>query len=143
MGWRTAAAVRTARPAGCVRCDSIPLTFVSGVHCVGAAAGGGDAWAQYYAQQQAGGGAGAPGGGAPGAYGGGSYGQQQAQAGQQAAGGQQAAAPAINPITGQPDYSQQWIEYYRSLGMHEQVNSACTAYLLNATIEVLSRGRLR
>ncbi|VDO94040.1 unnamed protein product [Soboliphyme baturini] len=31
-----------------------------------------------------------------------------------------AVAPAINPQTGQPDYSAQWAEYYRSLGMHEQ-----------------------
>uniref|UniRef100_A0A915J1V6 K Homology domain-containing protein n=1 Tax=Romanomermis culicivorax TaxID=13658 RepID=A0A915J1V6_ROMCU len=30
------------------------------------------------------------------------------------------AAPAINPQTGQPDYSAQWADYYRSLGMHEQ-----------------------
>lgn len=30
------------------------------------------------------------------------------------------AAPAINPQTGQPDYSAQWAEYYRSLGMHDQ-----------------------
>ncbi|CAF3358341.1 unnamed protein product [Rotaria socialis] len=27
--------------------------------------------------------------------------------------------PAINPTTGQPDYSQQWIEYYRSIGQGE------------------------
>jgi far upstream element-binding protein len=29
-------------------------------------------------------------------------------------------APAINPQTGQPDYSAQWAEYYRTMGMHEQ-----------------------
>lgn len=28
--------------------------------------------------------------------------------------------PAINPQTGQPDYSAQWAEYYRTMGMHEQ-----------------------
>jgi hypothetical protein len=26
---------------------------------------------------------------------------------------------AINPTTGQPDYSQQWIEYYRSVGQND------------------------
>lgn len=36
-----------------------------------------------------------------------------------------AAAPAggtaaINPSTGQPDYSAQWAEYYRNMGMHDQ-----------------------
>lgn len=29
--------------------------------------------------------------------------------------------PAQN--TGQPDYSQQWIEYYRSLGMHQEADA--------------------
>ncbi|KAK0048732.1 far upstream element-binding protein 2-like isoform X3, partial [Biomphalaria pfeifferi] len=30
------------------------------------------------------------------------------------------AQPTIDPQTGEPDYSQEWIEYYRSLGMiHE------------------------
>ncbi|MCP9265117.1 Far upstream element-binding protein 1 [Dirofilaria immitis] len=33
---------------------------------------------------------------------------------------QTSAAPAVNPQTGQPDYSAQWAEYYRSMGMHEQ-----------------------
>ena len=32
------------------------------------------------------------------------------------------SAPAINPQTGQPDYSAQWAEYYRNLGMHDQAN---------------------
>jgi len=31
--------------------------------------------------------------------------------------------PTINPQTGQPDYSQAWVEYYRSLGMHEQADA--------------------
>lgn len=26
----------------------------------------------------------------------------------------------MNPATGQPDYSLQWAEYYRSLGMHRE-----------------------
>lgn len=33
---------------------------------------------------------------------------------------QTTAAPSVNPQTGQPDYSAQWMEYYRSMGMHEQ-----------------------
>lgn len=80
------------------------------------------AWAYYYA------------------YGGGQPGQQPAGAPQQPAAPQQqqpaqpqqyqqiaAAQPSelrvnhtINPTTGQPDYSQAWVEYYRSQGMlHE------------------------
>merc|ERR1712106_69539 len=34
----------------------------------------------------------------------------------QPGGGGAAPQPSINPATGQPDYSQQWAEYYRSLG---------------------------
>lgn len=30
---------------------------------------------------------------------------------------------SLNPQTGQADYSQAWIEYYRSLGMHEQADA--------------------
>jgi hypothetical protein len=33
------------------------------------------------------------------------------------------AQPSINPTTGQADYSQAWVEYYRSLGMHEQADA--------------------
>ncbi|GMT34877.1 hypothetical protein PFISCL1PPCAC_26174, partial [Pristionchus fissidentatus] len=50
--------------------------------------------------------------------------QQYAAAAQPAA--QAAAAPAaaggaaVNPSTGQADYSAQWAEYYRNMGMHEQ-----------------------
>lgn len=28
----------------------------------------------------------------------------------------------VNPQTGQPDYSQQWAEYYRSVGMHREAD---------------------
>lgn len=33
---------------------------------------------------------------------------------------QQQPTVQINPSTGQPDYSQQWIEYYKSMGMHRE-----------------------
>lgn len=33
---------------------------------------------------------------------------------------QQAGGVQMNPSTGQPDYSLQWAEYYRSLGMHRE-----------------------
>lgn len=29
----------------------------------------------------------------------------------------------INPATGQPDYSQQWIDYYRSMGMAREAEA--------------------
>ena len=32
-------------------------------------------------------------------------------------------APQVNPQTGQPDYSAQWAEYYRSLGMHKEAEA--------------------
>lgn len=34
-----------------------------------------------------------------------------------------AVQPAINPQTGQADYSQAWIEYYRSMGLYEQADA--------------------
>ncbi|VDO94038.1 unnamed protein product, partial [Soboliphyme baturini] len=43
--------------------------------------------------------------------------------------------PAINPQTGQPDYSAQWIEYYRSLGMHDMaafIEQSARAYQQNS-----------
>ncbi|XP_050305974.1 far upstream element-binding protein 2-like isoform X2 [Anthonomus grandis grandis] len=63
------------------------------------------------------------------------YGQQQQQQwggapsqGGDASNGQNAAPPSgapsgpvqMNPSSGQPDYSLQWAEYYRSLGMHRE-----------------------
>lgn len=44
------------------------------------------------------------------------YGQGWEQNQQQ----QQQTSVSVNPTTGQPDYSQQWIEYYKSLGMHRE-----------------------
>lgn len=48
------------------------------------------------------------------------YGSQFQQPGAQPQAAQTSAAPTVNPQTGQPDYSAQWAEYYRSMGMHEQ-----------------------
>ena len=48
------------------------------------------------------------------------YGTQFQQPGAQPQAAQTSAAPTVNPQTGQPDYSAQWVEYYRSMGMHEQ-----------------------
>ncbi|CAH1979711.1 unnamed protein product [Acanthoscelides obtectus] len=69
------------------------------------------------------------GGGYPGPGGGwgmpGGY-QPQQQWGGQGGGGdapggqQQPSSVQVNPSTGQPDYSMQWAEYYRSLGMHRE-----------------------
>ena len=56
------------------------------------------------------------GGGRGGHYGGGGGGHY----GGGGAGGQPQGAPAINPATGQPDYSAQWADYYRSLGMTKE-----------------------
>ncbi|CAG9853562.1 unnamed protein product [Phyllotreta striolata] len=53
----------------------------------------------------------------------GNYQQQQQWGGQpQGAESQQAPPNSVqmNPSTGQPDYSMQWAEYYRSLGMHRE-----------------------
>lgn len=70
------------------------------------------AWAAYYQQYAA--------------YG--AAGQQTAVAGTGAVAGQSQAAattaqPSVNPSTGQADYSQAWVEYYRSLGMYEQADA--------------------
>uniref|UniRef100_A0A1I7ZYF1 Far upstream element-binding protein 1 n=2 Tax=Steinernema glaseri TaxID=37863 RepID=A0A1I7ZYF1_9BILA len=67
---------------------------------------GGQEWSQYYNQQ-----------GQQGGAQGGQFQQQQQPSAQYQ---QSSSSPAINPQTGQPDYSAQWAEYYRSMGMHEQ-----------------------
>lgn len=38
------------------------------------------------------------------------------------AGNANQAPVQVNPQTGQPDYSAQWAEYYRSLGMHREAD---------------------
>ncbi|XP_056647058.1 far upstream element-binding protein 1 isoform X6 [Diorhabda carinulata] len=65
-----------------------------------------------WALQGAGGGGGTPGGG-----------YQQQQWGGQPQGGDSQPAPGapVNP-SGQPDYSMQWAEYYRTLGMHREAD---------------------
>ncbi|KAI6189601.1 hypothetical protein M3Y97_00026000 [Aphelenchoides bicaudatus] len=45
---------------------------------------------------------------------------QQQGGGQDRPHEQDNAQPAINPVTGAPDYSSQWISYYKSIGLHEQ-----------------------
>lgn len=35
---------------------------------------------------------------------------------------QQSTGVQMNPTTGQPDYSLQWAEYYRSMGMHREAD---------------------
>ena len=88
------------------------------------------AWQAYYQQyygpgMQPAAGAGAGGAAAPSGNGAAGTGAP-ASSGAGGAGGPGGAAavqPTINPQTGQPDYSQAWIEYYRSLGMHEQADA--------------------
>jgi len=60
----------------------------------------------------------------------------------------QPGQPNINPATGQPDYSAQWAEYYRSLGMtreadmidHQQQQQGASAAPTPATPSVSSAG---
>ncbi|CAD5232028.1 unnamed protein product [Bursaphelenchus xylophilus] len=74
--------------------------------------GSGDQYQNQWSQNGYGGGNNQYGGGAP-AY-------QAAQTAQPAAQAQPGQNAQINPQTGQPDYSAQWADYYRSVGMHEQ-----------------------
>ncbi|XP_072390399.1 far upstream element-binding protein 1 isoform X3 [Diabrotica undecimpunctata] len=63
------------------------------------------------------------GGGGGGVGGAGGYQQQQQWGGQPQGADSQSGQPnkvQVNPSTGQPDYSMQWAEYYRSLGMHRE-----------------------
>lgn len=71
------------------------------------------AWAAYYQQYYGAAGAQQATGAAAGQA------QQQASSTQQAS----AVQPTVNPSTGQADYSQAWVEYYRSLGMYEQAEA--------------------
>ncbi|KHN72138.1 Far upstream element-binding protein 1 [Toxocara canis] len=41
-------------------------------------------------------------------------------------------ASTVNPHTGQPDYSAQWAEYYRSIGMHDQAAAIENHLKMNA-----------
>ncbi len=84
----------------------------AGYQAGGAADPNMSAWQAYYQQYYGATGAAAVGAAAPGAT--------PAVAGTAAAA---AAQPSINPQTGQPDYSQAWVEYYRSLGMHDQADA--------------------
>jgi hypothetical protein len=49
----------------------------------------------------------------------------------------------VNPATGQPDYSIQWAEYYRSLGMHreaEMIEQQAKASKVQCDISVDNKG---
>jgi hypothetical protein len=49
------------------------------------------------------------------------------------------AQPSINPQTGQPDYSQAWVEYYRSLGMYEQAEAILRQTQVNKIHSIIKR----
>ncbi|KRX78262.1 Far upstream element-binding protein 2 [Trichinella sp. T6] len=75
------------------------------------------AWAAYYAQyyQQS--------GGVP-------YGQAYTGAAATNPNPVNQSSPSINPQTGQPDYTAQWIEYYRTIGRHDQATAILEAQAL-------------
>jgi far upstream element-binding protein len=67
------------------------------------------------------GGGGGGGGGGGSSYGGTSGGSWGGQYG--GAAGYQPDSVSVNPATGQPDYSNQWAEYYRSMGMTREAEA--------------------
>ncbi|XP_026750749.1 far upstream element-binding protein 3 isoform X2 [Galleria mellonella] len=85
----------------------MPINFIQDGGNNGGGGGAGGAGGEYY-----GGGGGGNGGGPP-AWG---YNPQWQQV-------NPSQQPQINPLTGQPDYSQQWIDYYRSLGLMREAEA--------------------
>ncbi len=70
-----------------------------------------------------GGGYGYGGGGGGYGGGGGGYGGGHGGGYDSGPGGGHGGAPSVNPQTGQPDYSAQWADYYRSMGMNREAEA--------------------